>query len=228
MTRRQFMSRVLQGTLVWGAMPAATLLISGCAKEAPSRDTPAQSAQSSGASSESRLFKPIEGAYATGLHHAILELEGGKQVELELNATIAPITVSNFCDLVEKKFYDGLTFHRIIKDFMAQGGDPKGDGTGGATRTIHGEFSENGEVNPIAHKRGTISMARAQDPDSASSQFFIMFKDNASLDGKYAAFGNVIAGMEFIDELANVEAQDNNGTIEKDKQPKIVSIRMKD
>ena len=125
----------------------------------------------------------------------------GKMVVL-LDATTAPVTVANFISLVESGFYDGLTFHRIIKDFMIQGGDPKGDGTGGSSKEIYGEFSSNGHNNDISHKRGVISMARSNDPDSASSQFFICNDDASdSLDGSYAAFGYVVEGMSVVDEI---------------------------
>ena len=118
----------------------------------------------------------------------------------------APITCENFEKLVKEGFYDGLTFHRVVDDFMAQGGDPNGDGTGGAEETIKGEFSSNGVENPLKHKRGTVSMARSQDPDSASSQFFICYTDDCSfLDGQYAAFGKVTEGMEVVDSFLNVE-----------------------
>ena len=119
-----------------------------------------------------------------------------------LDATTAPVTVANFISLVESEFYDGLTFHRIIKDFMIQGGDPKADGTGGSKNTIKGEFSSNGHNNDISHKYGVISMARSNDPNSASSQFFICNADaSSSLDGSYAAFGYVVQGMSVIDEI---------------------------
>jgi len=119
-----------------------------------------------------------------------------------LDATTAPITVENFLSLVESGFYNGLTFHRVIKDFMIQGGDPNGDGTGGSRDTIYGEFLENGHYNDISHKRGVISMARSKDPDSASSQFFICNDDSeSSLDFNYAAFGYVVEGMSVIDEI---------------------------
>ena len=125
----------------------------------------------------------------------------GRMVVL-LDATTAPKTVENFIALVEDGFYDGLTLHRIIKDFMIQGGDPKGDGTGGSATKIYGEFSENGWANDISHKRGVISMARSNDPDSASSQFFICNANSeSSLDGKYAAFGYVVEGMSVVDEI---------------------------
>ena len=122
----------------------------------------------------------------------------------ELYPEMAPATVENFVKLAEDGFYDGLTFHRIIKGFMIQGGDPKGDGTGGAEETIKGEFSKNGVENPLSHKRGVISMARSQMPDSASSQFFIVHEDSTYLDGEYAAFGCVTEGMDVVDTISNV------------------------
>ena len=125
-------------------------------------------------------------------------------IRVELDREHAPITVDNFVKLVNSGFYNGLTFHRIIKGFMIQGGCPKGNGTGGPGYTIKGEFSSNGINNPILHKRGVISMARAMHPDSAGSQFFIMHQDAPHLDGQYAAFGHVIEGIEVVDAIANV------------------------
>ena len=135
----------------------------------------------------------------------IIEMENGKEIKLELYPDKAPITVENFEKLVGEGFYDGLTFHRIISGFMIQGGCPKGTGTGGPGYHIKGEFSSNGVPNDIRHERGVISMARAMDPDSAGSQFFIMHKDASHLDGQYAAFGKVVEGMETVDEIAAVE-----------------------
>ncbi len=132
----------------------------------------------------------------------IIEMENGSLIKLELNAKVAPKTVANFEKLVKQGFYDGLTFHRIIPGFMIQGGDPLGNGMGGSAENIVGEFSSNGYQNNLKHKRGVISMARAQDPNSASSQFFIMHQDAPHLDGNYAAFGQVIEGMEVVDEIA--------------------------
>ena len=127
------------------------------------------------------------------------------EIVIELYPEYAPITVRNFLDLVDNEFYDGLTFHRVIKGFMIQGGDPNGDGTGGSARKIKGEFSENGVRNPISHTRGTISMARRGDSmDSASCQFFICDADSTYLDGQYAAFGKVIDGMDVVDKIADV------------------------
>lgn len=135
----------------------------------------------------------------------IIEMENGKEMKLELYPEKAPITVANFEKLVEEKFYDGLTFHRVISGFMIQGGCPKGDGTGGPKEKIKGEFSANGVPNDLKHTRGVLSMARAMDPNSAGSQFFIMHKDAPHLDGQYAAFGKVVEGIETVDEIAACE-----------------------
>ena len=131
---------------------------------------------------------------------------GGATCVVELYPDMAPETVANFQRLVNAGFYDGLTFHRIYKDFMIQGGDPKGDGTGSSRMKIKGEFAANGYMNnTLTHERGVISMARSNDNDSASCQFFIMHKDDHYLDGKYAAFGRVVAGMETVDTIAELE-----------------------
>lgn len=175
------------------------------------------------------ITEPLDNGYSSGTHHATIEVQDLGTIKLELNATNTPITVSNFAQLASDGFYDGLTFHRIIENFMIQGGDPTGTGTGGSERTIKGEFIANGITNAIQHKRGTISMARANDYDSASSQFFIMHQDADHLDGQYAAFGTVTDGMDVVDALAeNTPVQDDNGTVAADDQPRIVSIRMDD
>ncbi len=135
----------------------------------------------------------------------VIEMENGKKIKLELYPEKAPITVENFLKLVKDGFYDGLIFHRVIKDFMIQGGDPQGTGMGGAKDKIKGEFLMNGVPNDIKHERGVISMARAQNPNSASSQFFIVHKDSLFLDGQYAAFGRVVEGMDTVDEIAGVK-----------------------
>ncbi|MDD6258918.1 MAG: peptidylprolyl isomerase [Erysipelotrichaceae bacterium] len=140
----------------------------------------------------------------------IIEMDNGGLIKIELDEQAAPITVANFKKLVKEGFYDGLTFHRIIPGFMIQGGDPNGNGTGGSKENIKGEFAANGVNNPIRHKRGVISMARAMDPDSASSQFFIMHADAPHLDGQYAAFGHVTEGMDVVDEIANVPTDWND------------------
>lgn len=136
--------------------------------------------------------------------NAIIKIKDYGEVELELYPNIAPITVDNFVKLAQKGFYNGLTFHRIIKGFMIQGGCPKGNGTGGPGYEIKGEFESNGVHNPIKHEPGVISMARAMNPDSAGSQFFIMHKAAPHLDGEYAAFGKTIRGQDVIDKVASV------------------------
>ena len=130
-------------------------------------------------------------------------MDDGKTIRLELYPDKAPITVENFLKLVKSGFYDGLCFHRIIPGFMIQGGDPKGNGCGGPGWSIKGEFRSNGVPNDLKHVRGVISMARAMDPNSAGSQFFIMHADAPHLDGEYAAFGSVIEGMDEVDRIAN-------------------------
>ena len=173
----------------------------------------------------------------TGKTKKTKTLKGNYQVEIkikdygtiyaEIDADTAPITVTNFVNLCKNHFYDGLTFHRIIKDFMIQGGDPNGDGTGGSEETIKGEFSDNGVENPLKHTRGALSMARSQDNDSASSQFFIVQKTASHLDGQYAVFGYVYEGIEVVDKIATtVPVTDNNGTVEASNQPVITSIKM--
>ena len=134
----------------------------------------------------------------------VIEMENGAKIELELYPEVAPITVKNFESLVSKGFYDGLIFHRVIPGFMIQGGDPQGNGMGGSKENIVGEFKANGFDNPIKHTRGVISMARAYNPNSASSQFFIMHANAPHLDGQYAAFGKVTSGMEVVDEIASI------------------------
>lgn len=134
----------------------------------------------------------------------VIEMENGHTIKIELDEKNAPLTAANFKKLVARGFYDGLTFHRIIPGFMIQGGDPQGNGTGGSGEEIIGEFQANGHPNPIRHVRGVISMARAMNYDSASSQFFIMHADAPYLDGNYAAFGHVVEGMDTVDEIASV------------------------
>ena len=165
----------------------------------------------------------------SGNHHAVIDVKDYGVIKVELNADEAPITVTNFVKLAKDGFYDGLTFHRIINGFMIQGGDPEGNGTGGSAETIKGEFSANGVDNVLKHTRGAISMARSQDYDSASSQFFIMHETNASLDGQYAVFGYVYEGMDVVDKIAtSVPVTDNNGTVEAQNQPVINSIKITD
>lgn len=161
----------------------------------------------------------------TGYYDCEIKVKNYGSIKLKLDANIAPITVSNFVGLANDGFYNGLTFHRIIKGFMIQGGDPNGDGTEGSKQTIKGEFSANGVDNPLKHTRGVISMARSQSYDSASSQFFIMHEDTSSLDGQYAAFGCAYSGMDIVDKICDdVKTEDSNGTVSKKNQPVIESI----
>ena len=167
-------------------------------------------------------------------HKATIVIENYGTIELALCGEVAPITVANFEKLANSGFYDGLTFHRIMEGFMMQGGDPNGNGTGGSDTEIKGEFKNNGVNNPISHKRGVISMARAGHPyydhyyyDTGSCQFFIMHVDNEYLDGNYAAFGYVVSGIEVVDAICtSAKPTDDNGTIPKAEQPKIISIRV--
>ena len=170
-----------------------------------------------------------EESQGVGTHHAEIEIQDYGTITVELDGDAAPITVQNFMDLANAGFYDGLTFHRIISGFMMQGGDPNGNGTGGSENTIKGEFSANGVENPLSHTRGAISMARAQAPDSASSQFFICHADSTFLDGQYACFGYVTDGMDVVDAVCEAaQPTDDNGTIPADQQPVITAIRITD
>ena len=167
--------------------------------------------------------------YSTGKHHAEIVVKNYGTIALELDSDVAPITVENFANLGNEGFYNGLTFHRIISGFMIQGGDPLGNGTGGSSKTIKGEFASNGVKNSISHVRGTISMARSSMPNSASSQFFIVHQDSTFLDGKYAAFGTVTSGMEVVDKIcADTAVEDDNGTVAKNNQPVIEKITIID
>lgn len=155
-----------------------------------------------------------------------ITMSNDEKIVIELEPTVAPNTVANFIDLVKDGFYDGLIFHRVIPDFMIQGGDPKGNGTGGSDYSIDGEFTSNGFENNMKHERGVISMARSDDPNSAGSQFFIMVKEASHLDGKYAAFGKVIAGMETVDAIVGAERDATNKPLE-DQQMKKVEVDTK-
>ncbi|MBQ9742120.1 MAG: peptidylprolyl isomerase [Ruminococcus sp.] len=164
-------------------------------------------------------------------YFADIDIEGYGVITVKLCQDSAPITTENFVALAEEGFYDGLTFHRIIAGFMMQGGDPTGTGMGGSDENIVGEFRMNGYSNDLSHTRGAISMARSMDPDSASSQFFIVHEDSQFLDGQYAAFGYVTEGIEVVDRVCD-EARpiDQNGTIPRDRHPVMnsVTIRVED
>lgn len=165
-----------------------------------------------GCDDESEIVDESNAATIVGNPIVTLKVKNYGTITMELYPDIAPITVANFVGLVEIGFYDGLTFHRVIEDFMIQGGDPRGDGTGGSGKNIKGEFSVNGVKNTLSHNRGVVSMARnGYDYNSASSQFFICHKDSSrSLDGQYAAFGIVIDGMDVVDEIATVSTDSND------------------
>lgn len=188
-------------TLLLGAL-AVLLCLGGCAK----KDAPAPAA-------------------GEDVCYAVIDIQDYGAVTVQLDRSAAPKTVDNFVSLAESGFYDGLTFHRIMEGFMMQGGDPDGNGTGGSDTKIPGEFAANGWDNPLSHTRGAISMARSNDPDSASSQFFIVHQDSTFLDGQYAAFGYVTEGMDVVDAIcADAKPTDDNGTIPPDQQPVITSI----
>lgn len=213
-------------------------ILSGCGSKEADTQAPEESAASSESEPEastpaeepsSEADSTSEGDLLTGLHHVEIEIADYGTISLELDADTAPITVTNFIALANDGFYDGLTFHRIIKDFMIQGGDPLGNGTGGADNNITGEFKSNGIENDISHVRGVISMARSMEADSASSQFFIVHQDSTYLDGEYAAFGKVTEGIEIVDQICdNTAVQDANGTVLADDQPVITTIRVID
>lgn len=198
-----------------------SLLLGGCGGTGASEDA----AQESDGAQQSTQTQ-TEGI---GTHHAEITIKDMGTITVELDGDAAPITVQNFMDLAESGFYDGLTFHRIINGFMMQGGDPNGDGTGGSEQTIKGEFALNGIENGLSHTRGAISMARATDMDSASSQFFIVHEDSTYLDGQYACFGYVTDGMDIVDTICeNTPVEDGNGTVLPENQPVIESIKMTD
>ena len=212
---------------------AATML-AGCGSKTDTTDTTETTEATSAADETSdgaadTADTSEDGELLTGLHHVTIDVQDYGTIYLELDADTAPISVTNFINLANEGFYDGLTFHRIISGFMIQGGDPNGNGTGGSEKTIKGEFSANGVENDISHVRGVISMARANDPDSGSSQFFIVHEDSTFLDGQYAAFGHVTDGMDVVDAICEaVPVQDNNGTVAAADQPVITAVTVVD
>ena len=224
------MQTMSRRSFLLASLGVASLCLAGCGSGASgAASTSAASASAVPSSSASSCVTSASGEYASGTHHATIEVEGYGAIKLELVADVAPVTVANFAKLAGEGFYDGLTFHRIIEGFMVQGGDPNGNGTGGSDEKIVGEFSDNGHPNSISHVRGTISMARSQAYNSASSQFFIMQADTPSLDGQYAAFGRVTEGMDVVDAMCEAaRPTDNNGTIAAADQPRIASVKMDD
>lgn len=202
---------------------ALVLVIFFAARKNSETEAPAEGAAGDEAgtveSAQTRDLTEVNGPVAT------ITVKDYGDIVVKLDEDAAPLTVENFVSLAEEGFYDGLTFHRIIDGFMIQGGDPLGNGTGGSEETIKGEFSSNGVDNPISHVRGVISMARSNDPDSASSQFFIVQADSTYLDGEYAGFGYVTSGMDIVDQICqDVPVQDNNGTVNAEDQPVIERI----
>lgn len=183
------------------------LMMTGCGKQAPVSEAP-----------------EAEDSLLTGTYRAELVIKDYGTIRFEMDADKAPITVTNFVKLAESGFYEGLSFHRIMDGFMMQGGDPTLNG-GTATEKIKGEFSANGVENDQSHVRGAVSMARPNDMDGASSQFFIVHKDSTFLDGQYACFGYVTEGMDVVDSICeSVPVTDNNGSVPRDAQPVIESL----
>ena len=229
-----------------GACVVIALLIFGLSSDTPTTGTGEEfsstdAPQAGGVtgeteeSTEAEETQPAETERATSstldenlTYYADIVIEDYGTITVALDQASAPITVANFVELAESGFYDGLTFHRIIEGFMMQGGDPEGDGTGGSDETIVGEFSDNGYDNTLTHTRGAISMARSNDYDSASSQFFIVHEDSDHLDGQYAVFGYVTEGMDVVDAVCEAaEPTDGNGTISAEDQPVITSITIR-
>lgn len=212
------MKKKIMSTLLCGLL--AVTMLAGCGSSQETETT------------EEQITEETEDAQEntetlTGKINAEIDIKDYGVIKLELDADVAPITVTNFVNLAKSGFYDGLTFHRIISGFMIQGGDPLGNGTGGSEETIKGEFSTNGVENSISHVRGTISMARSMENDSASSQFFIVHEDSTFLDGQYAAFGTVTEGIEVVDAICEaVAVEDDNGTVAAENQPVINSVKI--
>ena len=192
------------------------------------------------ASSDSAAAEMVKNAPATGGNIgdvtiqsgdivAEFEIDGFGIIKAKLFPDIAPVGVQNFIQLAQDGYYTGKNIHRVISDFMLQGGSENGDGTGGSDETVVGEFAENGVENPISHVRGTVSMARSSDKNSASSQFFIVQTDSTYLDGQYAAFGHVTDGMDIVDAICkNTRTTDRNGTVAPENQPVITAVRVLD
>ena len=209
---------------------AATML-TGCSSEMTSTGGTAgtgEAAQDATAGTEETAQDATGQEKEASAVYADIDIKDYGKITLELDPSAAPETVENFVALAQSGFYNGLTFHRIMEGFMMQGGDPLGNGTGGSDKQIRGEFKANGVDNPLSHTRGAISMARATDMNSASSQFFIVHKDALFLDGQYAAFGYVMEGMDVVDQVcADANPVDGNGTIPAENQPVITSITIR-
>ena len=205
-----------------------TLLLAGCGKKETTTTT-----SDKNAGKENSVAKDngpeYDGELLSGKHHVNIVIKDKGTIKVELDADVAPISVTNFVNLAKEGFYDGVVFHRIIDGFMMQGGDPTGTGNGGSEQNIKGEFASNGVENNLLHTRGAISMARATDPDSASSQFFIVHQDSPHLDGDYACFGYVTEGMDIVDDIcSNTKGGDRNGIIPTGNRPVIETIEVVD
>lgn len=211
-------------------MVLTAAVLAGCSGKAGAADQTTSSSAAETAAEETKTDAGTAGETVEAVkHHVKINVKDYGTISVELDPTYAPITVENFLSLAESGFYDGLTFHRIIDGFMIQGGDPLGTGLGGSDTTIKGEFSSNGVDNPLSHTRGAISMARSQDKNSASSQFFIVHQDSPHLDGDYAVFGYVTDGMDIVDKICeDTKVTDRNGTVAKENQPVIESIEVVD
>lgn len=205
---------------------------SACSKYTPTSGKETRKSESTAASStssEPESTTVLTKADPIGIHHVEINVKDYGTIFVELDGDNAPITVANFLDLAKSGFYDGLTFHRIIKNFMIQGGDPLGTGYGGSDKNIKGEFTANGVDNPLLHTRGAISMGNTGAYDSANSQFFIVQKDSPHLNGGYAAFGYVTKGIEIVDQICeDTPVQDANGTVLAADQPVITSVKVID
>ena len=209
--RRKGVTR-LSAVAICLCVAAGALFASGCSKDKP----------------ENVGDGIQEGTEGAKKYFADIKIQDHGTITIELDTESAPITTDNFIKLAEDGFYDGLTFHRIIEGFMMQGGDPDGNGTGGSENTIEGEFSENGHDNALSHTRGAVSMARSNDYNSASSQFFIVHEDSTFLDGQYAVFGYVTEGMDIVDEICTTaQPADGDGTIPADAQPVMSSVTIR-
>ncbi len=202
------------------------IMLAGCGSQPEDEETKQETPEKTENQSESTDSTSDQTKFEQESPFVTITMEDGDEIKIELYPDIAPNTVNNFISLAENSFYDGLIFHRVIPDFMIQGGDPEGNGKGGPGYTIKGEFDSNGVSNDLKHKRGVISMARSSDPDSAGSQFFIVVSDSPSLNGDYAAFGQVIEGMDTVDEIASVK-RDANDKPKKDQKMKKIEVDTK-
>ena len=219
--------KMLAGLQIAAAGLLCIALFGGCGKEANTQKTTGK--EDSEEVLQEQESTESEEELLSGKHHVKIYIKDMGVISVELDADSAPITVTNFIQLASDGFYDGLTFHRIRNGFMMQGGDPRGDGTGGSENSIKGEFASNGVDNPLSHTRGAISMARSPIPDSARSQFFIVHEDSTFLDGDYAVFGYVTDGMDIVDDICeNTTGQDENDIVPVENRPVIEKIEVID